>query len=141
MASVGIDTKDIIENKAVNFTGTETILVVDDEPSLITLTSTILQESGYHTFTAKSGKEALDIIKNNSIDVLLSDVIMPEMNGYQLANIVSKKYPQIKILLSSGYSDAHNSDENDKLLHNNILQKPYTSNELLEKLHVLLKTQ
>ena len=125
-------------NEIGDFSGTGTILVVDDEKPLANLTSKILEKSGYRTFIATNGEEALTVMKNETIDLLFSDVIMPEMNGYQLADIVKEKYPEIKILLASGFSDAHYSEAHDEDLHDNLLQKPYTSKTLLEKVNGIL---
>lgn len=118
--------------------GSETILIVDDEPALISLTSQILSNQGYRTLTADTGKQALEILDNESVDLLLSDVIMPEMDGYQLASIVSEKYPAVKIQLASGFSDDRHVNMVDESLHQNILHKPYHSKKLLIKIRELL---
>lgn len=121
-----------------NLTGHERILVVDDEPSLTTLTSQILNKHGYITLIANSGKEALDILENESIDLLLSDVIMPEMDGYQLSEIVREKYPTIKIQLASGFSDDRHIDSTYPSLHENLLHKPFLAKTLLKRVRELL---
>ena len=117
--------------------GSETILVVDDEPSLIKLTSNILHIHGYKIFAAENGRQALEILDNENIDLMLSDVIMPEMDGYELAEIVQKKYPQMKIQMASGFSDDRHENMVDKSLHENMLHKPYHSTTLLKRLREL----
>lgn len=119
-------------------TGTETILVVDDEPSLVKLTSSILQKQGYKILTAANGKLALEVLKKETVDLMLSDVIMPEMDGYELARIVQDQYPQIKIQMASGFSDNRHEDMTDDSLHANLLHKPYHSQTLLKKIRILL---
>jgi len=114
--------------------GDETILVVDDEPALCALANNILSSYGYRVLTANEGKEALNILQHEVVALVLSDVIMPNMNGYELAHQVAKKYPQIKIQMVTGFSDNHHKDSSvDDDLHMNRLQKPYTSESLLQK--------
>jgi len=132
--SIEIDTVEEI----LDTTGSETILIVDDEPALIKLTSQILSTQGYRTLTAETGKQALEILENIPVDLLLSDVIMPEMDGYQLASIVKEKYPAVKIQLASGFSDDRHINMVDESLHQNILQKPFHSKKLLTKIRELL---
>jgi len=120
------------------YSGSETVLVVDDEPALVNLASEILRNKGYTVFTASSGNEALTILGNESVDVMLSDVVMPEMDGYQLAQIVQQQYPAVKIQLASGFSDNRHKDTISHSLHENLLQKPYDSRTLLKKIRGLI---
>ncbi len=127
-----IKNKEVIEAK-------ESILVVDDEIALLNLTCEILSNQGYHVHCAESAEKALEILKTQHIDLMFSDIIMPQMDGYALASIVSKNYPQVKIQLASGYSGGHTNDNNDTTLSKNILQKPYGSKELLKSLRLILR--
>ena len=133
-----LEEKQFEEGEITNLSGNQTILVVDDEPALVKLSSHILSEQGYHVFSANSGEEALLILEKEHIDLLLSDVIMPEMDGYQLAAVVVEKYPNIKIQLASGFSDDRHVDNINLSLHHNILQKPYHSKTLLLRIHELI---
>lgn len=130
------DENDILESE--DYRGSETILVVDDEPALLGLVTEILQPEGYTVITAESGVQALEIIEGKSIDLLLSDVIMSEMDGYELSAIVQNKYPSIKIQLASGFNDNRHLKLSNDLLHLNILHKPYTSNSLLARIRAVL---
>ncbi len=125
-------------DEEINLSGTETILIVDDEPALVKLSSTILKQNGYHVFTAGNAQQALDILEKESVDLLLSDVIMPDMDGYQLAAAVMEKYPDIKIQLASGFSDDRHLDMSDNSLHEHLLHKPYHSKTLLKRIRQLL---
>ena len=118
--------------------GTETILVVDDEPALLELTQEILTRFGYTVLIAERAKAALDILKQERIDLIISDVIMPEMDGYQLATEVEKHYPDIKIQIVSGYSDKLDSSLSNQTLHENRIHKPFHASELLSKVRQLL---
>ena len=121
-----------------DFKGQENILIVDDEPSLLNLSADILTQQGYHTFTANNAIQALKILEHEKIDLLLSDIIMPEIDGYELAAIVQEKYPQIKIQLASGFSDDRHIKISDQSLYKNLLHKPYHSKKLLQRIHQLL---
>ena len=121
--------------------GNESILVVDDEPALLDLNCEALSQQNYNVFCAESAKQALDILEHESIDLLLSDVIMPEMDGYQLASIVQEKYPAIKIQLVSGFSDDRHLNRVDDSLHQTLLRKPLNSKKLLQRIRMLLDDQ
>jgi PAS domain S-box-containing protein len=131
--------KQLIEgNKAIDIKGSETILVVDDEPALLRLSCEILTQYGFNVISADNAKNALEILTYEKIDVLISDIIMPEMDGYQLAAIVKEKYPAIKIQLASGFADDRNRSMVDESLRQNLLLKPFNSLDLLQKIHDLL---
>ncbi|VAW68951.1 diguanylate cyclase/phosphodiesterase (GGDEF & EAL domains) with PAS/PAC sensor(s) [hydrothermal vent metagenome] len=127
-------------DKKRNLLGHETLLVVDDEPDLVELASNILSTHGYQVHSAISAKQALSILEKTHIDLMISDVIMPVMDGYQLAALVQKKYPHIRIQMASGFADdRHNITANiSNALHQNLLYKPYTSTTLLVHVRDLL---
>ena len=101
----------------------------------------MLTDHGYHILKAGSGDEALNILENNTVDLLLTDVIMPKMDGYQLAAIVVKKYPEIKIQIVSGYSSDRDECAENKQLSKNLLHKPFTSDDLLKTVRKTLDEQ
>lgn len=111
--------------------GDETILIVDDEPELLEIAATVIDQHGYNVMTANSAEEALIILKKCYVDLLFSDIIMPDTGGFELADIVRKQYPKIKIQLTSGFVDEKQLNHENHLLRENALQKPYTFNELL----------
>jgi len=138
---VGVSQKVSVEQAPVagGKDGHETILVVDDEEGMRKVASEILHRHGYHAIVAEDGESALfELSKNNSIDLVISDVIMPSMNGYQLANEIRDKYPGIGILLASGFSDNRGAGENLSDLDANMLHKPYSTDELLGKIRNIL---
>ena len=118
--------------------GNETILVVDDEPALRELARQILLDASYKVVTASDGKEALGVLANKHIDLVLSDVIMPNMDGYQLAQQLTEHYPKVKIQLTSGFSGGRHIHLKDSYLKDNLLNKPYDSDELLRHVRFLL---
>ena len=122
---------------APQLAGEEFILVVDDEPALRELANQILTHFGYRVLTASSGEAALNILATTAIDLVLSDVIMPNMDGYQLARQITELYPSVKIQLASGFSDKSHTSS-DHTLKDNMLNKPYSSKELLTSIRLLL---
>src|ERR1019366_1810307 len=87
--------------------GLETVLLVEDEPGVRALAETVLRKLGYKVLVADCGEAALDICqqKGSSIDVLLTDVIMPQMSGGDLAHKLREMNPRLKVLFMSGYTD------------------------------------
>ena len=114
------------------------ILIVDDELVLLELLEIALSDNGYTTYTATNGIEALNVIAEHQIDCVLTDVIMPEMDGYQLCAEIMKDYPSTKLQLMSGYSDIYTKDMIDPSLHENIISKPIDITDLLIRIRHLL---
>jgi PAS domain S-box-containing protein len=117
----------------------EAILIVEDEKSILLTAKTILERAGYKVLTASTPEVAIDIAKsNNSICVLLSDVILPGMNGKELSTRITELLPHIKIIFMSGY--AANAISHQGILYDSIgfLQKPFTRFSLLEKVRNVL---
>ncbi len=116
----------------------ETILVVDDEPALRELAQEILSMAGYRVLLANDGDNAMDVLAANTVDCVLSDVVMPNVDGYQLARHIKENYPNIKIQLASGFSDNRHITSPDQDLHGSMLHKPYSSSELISRMAELL---
>ena len=133
-----------LENSGENkeheiITGTGTILVVDDETGLLNFAQEVLEQYGYTVFTAENSEEALDVLKHQAVDVLFTDIIMPKMDGYELAAQVSRLYPEVKIQLVSGFNESHHSDKVDPNLKQATLAKPYSANSLLNTIQKLIE--
>ena len=127
------DTKEHSFKAPLNLSGSEIVLLVEDNPQVRNMTLTILERNGYKVLAAKSGKEALALLDRHEEgppDLLLTDVVMPEMNGKQLFEKVSGRYPQVKALYMSGYTDDAivNRGVMDAGVH--FIQKPFSVNVL-----------
>jgi len=120
--------------------GTETILVVEDTDAVRDLVKTALESFGYTVLTASNGDEALEIVRDDAthVDLVFTDMVMPGMNGRELAEQIEGVRPSVKMLFSSGYSA-------DTVIRQGIasaavafIQKPYLSIELVEKIRSVL---
>ncbi len=120
--------------------GFETILIVEDDPQVKTLTATMLQRMGYTVLTAENGQEALAVLQDceDGIHLLLTDVIMPNMNGRKVFEQAARLFPGIKALYMSGYTD-------DVIAHHGVIdpdvdfiQKPFTAKALAAKVREVL---
>ncbi len=118
----------------------EKILVVDDEPAYRELCQELLEKRGYRVLIAQSAKQALSILNETSVDAVISDIIMPHMSGYELAQEIIANHPNTKILFMSGYSRIQDQDvgELEELVRNKLL-KPFTAQQLWDKLQTLFK--
>ena len=83
---------------------TLSILVVDDYPPLASILAKILDLNGFEVQTANSGAEALDILQSHPVDILLTDVMMPDMNGIELYRETKKTHPSLTAILMTGYA-------------------------------------
>ncbi|MBV1888758.1 MAG: PAS domain S-box protein, partial [Proteobacteria bacterium] len=124
--------------QAINVHGNETILIVDDEPAIRDISQEILTKNGYKVFCAEDGQQALDILKDTRVDLLVSDMIMLGMDGYQLARRVKLQFPQVKIQLVSGYTGDYQPDAMDLELQQQLLTKPVGAATLLQRIRWLL---
>jgi len=122
----------------INLKGNETILIVDDELALRELATELLQKEGYNILQSDSGRSALMTLKKEHVDLVLTDVLMPQMDGYQLAVKIKEKYPDMKIKLVSGFDDDKNNIFVDDELQRNLLHKPYNRIELLQSVRTFL---
>jgi len=120
--------------------GLETVLLVEDDPQLRVMAKAILARRGYQVLEARGGEEALEIVENmdGAIHLLLTDLIMPKMNGRDLVMRVAKLRPMIKVLLMSGYTDSIIGIDDPKIAARVLLRKPFTPEGLLRKVREVL---
>jgi nitrogen-specific signal transduction histidine kinase/ActR/RegA family two-component response regulator len=121
-------------------TGSETILLVEDETALLRLAQRLLEDRGYHVLAANAPQTAIEIAQNfdGHIHVLLTDVVMPEMSGRELWGHLCDAYPHLKCVFMSGYT-ANVIAEHGVLGEGvNFLQKPFSSSDLHRKLRAVI---
>src|SRR5690242_18612743 len=119
--------------------GAETILLVEDEPAVRRLVSQMLQLTGYTVLEAANGAEALGLMDHNGqpVDLLLTDIVMPSMNGGTLAQRLSSRFPEMRVLFTSGYMDDGVVQE-VVTMGAQFLPKPFTLEALTRKVRQVL---
>lgn len=120
--------------------GNETILVVEDEPHILGMTKMMLKHLGYEVLSFSSPSEAILLSQKHvgKIDLLLTDVVMPEMNGRELARRLLQMFPHLKTLYMSGYTGNVIADHGVLDEGINFIQKPYTIKVLADQLRKVL---
>jgi DNA-binding NtrC family response regulator len=118
-------------------TAPRTVLIVDDDPSILKLVQKMLKPRQITVLAAPRPSEALEICNRQAVDLLISDVAMPEMDGIKLADRVLQIQPEASVLLISGH---YRADEPPKVVNGRIhfLPKPFFPSQLLERLRELL---
>ncbi|WP_222424079.1 transporter substrate-binding domain-containing protein [Desulfamplus magnetovallimortis] len=138
----GNDAESLPGNAEVNLTGgTETILLVEDDQGILEVAKLMLNKLGYNVLPANRPREAIEIAANHAgnIDLLVTDVIMPDMNGSVLAGTLLSNYPDMKLLYMSGYTANIIAQHGVIDSHVNFIQKPFSINDLAAKIREALK--
>jgi CheY-like chemotaxis protein len=121
-----------------------TILVVDDEPSVLALVRTMLWRAGYTVLEGSGADQALGVAAQHPspIQLLLTDVLMPDMNGYELAEKLLSARPETKVLFMTGYRDKVVLESTGRPVDDApLIRKPFTAHNLVAKIEELLNEQ
>ncbi len=119
---------------------TKWILVADDEPAVREFVERALNYAGYAVTAVPDGHAALKALQDKEYDLLLTDIVMPELDGVALALKVSKDYPKTKILMMTGYANQRDRAHNLSFLANDIIAKPFTLDEICKKVNAVFAT-
>ena len=114
------------------------ILLVEDDDPVRELIGRALRANGFDVVAAASGEEALDLEHDRHVDVLLSDVMLPNQNGFEVANQIHARSPRIPIVFMSGYYDEAVAEAAHLDISSTILQKPFAMADLLDHLRAAL---
>jgi DNA-binding NtrC family response regulator len=107
-----------------------TVLVVDDEPLVCDSLTSILQREGYSVLTASSGPQALEILRAGDVQLVISDVQMPDMNGFELLKAIKNDYPDTGVILMTGFGDTYTVKDALLLGADEYLNKPFRAFEV-----------
>jgi CheY-like chemotaxis protein len=120
--------------------GRETLLLVEDEDSLLLMGKRVLEKHGYAVLTASDGERALDVFNSHggTIDLLVSDVIMPRLGGPDLYRELQRRGRRVRVLFTSGYADRDIRGSSAMADDAPLLMKPWTITELLQKVREVL---
>ncbi|TET95640.1 MAG: response regulator [Candidatus Zixiibacteriota bacterium] len=106
------------------------ILIVDDEEMMRTLLNRILSREGYKIRSAEDGVVALEVLKAEKFDIIISDMKMPRMDGFELLKIVKKEYPKIGVIIMTAYGDTYTVKDALLLGADEYITKPFKSYEI-----------
>ncbi|MDH3981849.1 MAG: ATP-binding protein, partial [Kiritimatiellaceae bacterium] len=139
--NVAVPVSDPLEKCIATFQESETILLVEDDQSILRMCIRVLNDLGYTVLEAASSTAALQLAEEhaNKIDLLITDIIMPGMNGYELANELKQRFPHLKLLFTSGYADnILNPSAGSLEQQAPLLPKPFTREQLASKIREVL---
>lgn len=106
------------------------ILIVDDEEMMRILLNRILSREGYKIRSAEDGVVALEVLKTERFDIIISDMKMPRMNGFELLKIVKNEYPKIGVIIMTAYGDTYTVKDALLLGADEYITKPFKSYEI-----------
>ncbi|TAL31686.1 MAG: response regulator [Alphaproteobacteria bacterium] len=113
---------------------TKWILVADDEPSVRQFVERALNYAGYAVTAVPDGNAALEALTKRKYDLLLTDIVMPDLDGIALALKVAKDYPDTRILMMSGYANQRQRAHNLDFLAHEVISKPFTLEEITKRI-------
>jgi CheY-like chemotaxis protein len=111
--------------------GKNRILVVDDEDALRTVLSSELEGEGYQVASAADGEEAIKLLGGQQFDLILLDIKMPNVDGFEVLKFVKQQAPKTKVIMLTGFADLKNAIESKKLGAEDFVSKPYDLVDLL----------
>lgn len=116
------------------------ILLVDDEPEIITLMKRRLTKAGYNVLTANNGTEGLELAKKERPDIVILDVMMPGLSGYEICRILKMdpEYQSLKIILLTGRDQLVDKETSEQIKADAYVNKPFDPNIIFEKIKKLL---
>ncbi|MDH4071216.1 MAG: response regulator [Ignavibacteria bacterium] len=114
------------------------LLVVDDEDALRTVLCSELKSEGFAVQDASDGDEAIDILERDEFDLVLLDIKMPKVNGFDVLKHVKEKHPSTKVVMLTGFADLKNAIESKKLGAEDFVSKPYDLVDLLTTIERVL---
>jgi len=115
-----------------------TVMVVDDEEAVLNLVQRILEEAGYNVFTATNGQEALDKIFQLVVDLLLLDIMMPGLNGFQVLTLL-RKQSDIPVIMLTGKGEVDSVRDALNLGADDYVTKPFRPRELVARIEAKLR--
>jgi len=116
----------------------ETVLLVDDEETVLRFSSRVLAKHGFGVVSARSAKDALTAAEGHSVQLLLTDVMMPGMNGCRLAEVLLAQRPSLRILFMSGYAEDVLATNVGLVPGAAFLGKPFKAKALVTKVREVL---
>lgn len=140
---IDIAPEPILTDQAISNNGHKNLLIVEDDPNVRSVLRDALEGAGFHVLDAPDGREAWKVFQENqdTVDLVITDVLMPQMNGKQLATLINETRPDIPIIYTSGHPE--DVITNRGVLHQgvNFVPKPFQGNDVVEKVRQVLTSQ
>jgi DNA-binding response OmpR family regulator len=121
----------LMSNNTENAMGKFRILVVDDEENMLQMLKTFFTEKEYTCFTASNGLAALELLDKEQVDVVITDMKMPGMDGLELLKKIKEKYDRISAVIMTGFSEEYTTTEALNMGADGYITKPFRNKELL----------
>ena len=122
-----------------NYSDRPTILVVDDDVTIREMITKILSRNGYHVVLASDGFEALNLLERDQMKIVITDMKMPEMDGMELIELISKNYPDVKIIAMTAFDDIYTIKDAIMKGADEYITKPFNPEELILRIEAILK--
>jgi DNA-binding response OmpR family regulator len=116
----------------------KTILVVDDDPQVLDLMAEILSDEGYRVLRASDGRRAMTTIRQEAVDLMVTDLIMPEQEGVETITQLKREYPSVRVIAISGAAEGAYLKLAELLGANAVLRKPFAPAELVSRIRSVL---
>lgn len=117
----------------------QNILIVDDDPTILTLLKEYIATLGFNLVTASNGINALSELKNSEFSIVITDLLMPGMDGMELIKEVKRNWPDTDIIVITGYTNSYRYTDVIRAGASDFIQKPFNLDELEAKINRLLK--
>jgi DNA-binding response OmpR family regulator len=114
------------------------ILVADDDKDILSTLNEHLSREGYDVSAVSDGEAAAGLIMNNTFEVVVLDIKMPKLNGFEVLKFVKKSSPATKVIMLTAYADLKNVEECRKLGADDVIEKPYDLGDLFSSIEFLL---
>jgi DNA-binding response OmpR family regulator len=113
----------------------KSVLIADDEPNILLSLEFLMRKKGYEVFIARNGSEAIEIIKKEKLDVAVLDIMMPDVDGYQICKYIkeTESYAQCKVLFLSAKSKEADIEKGFAMGADAYLTKPFSTKELMQR--------
>lgn len=108
-----------------------TILIIDDNEDLVSILTQELSQEGYSVLTAGNGIDGLSLLDQSIVDLVILDIKLPEMDGFEVLKIIKKKFPAVRVVMITAHSDVYHAMESRKNGADDFIGKPYDFEEVL----------
>lgn len=117
------------------------VLIVDDEELVTMVLNRELEDEGYRVTAANGGQEAINILAAKEFNLLILDIKMPKVDGFEVLRFVKDRWPKTEVIMLTGFPELKHYTESKKLGAEDLLSKPYDLNDLLTTVERVLRTQ